>query len=370
MKLVAVVVVAAPLLFAFGRRLYRERRGGPLLAQVWVALSATLLSLLVGSMLILAVGSSPLEVYRLLLAGTWGNLHGISQVFFKATPLALAGLSFTIAFRAGLFNIGIEGQLTLGAFAMALTGAYVRGPSWLVVPLCLVASAVAGAVPAALAGLFKATRGAHEVITTMMLNFVVRAAMVGVGPLVFVRESTHTVPILAAAELPRLSLYFPSLHGSALNAGLLIAVVAALLVGWLLWRTPLGFSLRAVGLGADAAEASGVRTGRAIITAMALSGAMAGLVGASFVLGYKRYYEDGFSGGVGFMGIAVAVLGGARPVGVLVAALALGTLSEGGLCINSVVPKEIVDVLQATVIFAAVAMTPLSRRLFRLAEAT
>jgi len=346
-------------------------RGGDrtvMLARLWVVLTATLLSLLMASTLTLLVGGSPLEVYRLLVAGTWGNTYAIGQVLFKATPLALAGLSFTIASRAGLFNIGIEGQLILGAFAMALVGAHLPGAPWLVVPACLVAGAAAGAVPAALAGVFKATRGANEVITTMMLNFIIYAAMASVGPAYFMRESVHTSPIRAAAQLARLEAFFPSLHGSAVSLAVVLPPLAALFVGWLLWRTPLGFSLRALGLGPDTAEASGVRTGRATILAMALSGAMAGLVGASFVLGYKRYYEGGFSGGIGFMGIAVGVLGGTRPLGVLAAALAFGTLSQGALAINAVVPKDLVDVLQATVIFAVVAASPAARRLFRTTE--
>ena len=324
---------------------------------------AFLIALAAASALIIAVGGAPLGVYRLLLAGTWGNAYGIGQVLFKTTPLIFTGLSVSLALRAGLFNIGAEGQLTVGAFFTALVGMHAaRLPAPLAVTLALVAGAAGGALVGAIAGALKAWRGAHEVINTIMLNFIVRAVMVGVGAHLFEREQIHTAPIAASAELPRLGRWIGALHGSAVNASLFFALAVAAGAWWLVERTRAGYRLRAVGASPDAAATSGISVGRVQLGALALSGAVAGLVGANFVLGYKHYYEDGFSGGIGYMGIAVAVLGRARPLGVVLAALVFGTLSQGALAVNAVVPKEIVDVLTAVIIFSVAAAAPTVRR--------
>ncbi len=331
-----------------------------LLPSAW----AGLIALAAASLLIIAVGGAPLAVYRLLLAGTWGNGYGIGQVLFKTTPLVFTGLAVAIALRAGLFNIGAEGQLTVGAFATALVGMHAASlPPVVAVTLALVAGAAGGALVGALAGALKAWRGAHEVINTIMLNFIVRAVMVGVGAHLFEREQIHTAPIAATAELPRLGKWLSALHGSAANASLFLALAVALLTWWLVERTRAGFRLRAVGASPDAAATSGISVPRVQFFALALSGAVAGLVGANFVLGYKHYYEDGFSGGIGYMGIAVAVLGRARPLGVVAAALVFGTLSQGALAVNAIVPKELVDVLTAVIIFTVAAAAPAVRRL-------
>jgi simple sugar transport system permease protein len=324
---------------------------------------AVLLALAAASALIIAVGGAPLAVYHLLLSGTWGNGYGIGQVLFKTTPLIFTGLSVALALRAGLFNIGAEGQLTMGAFLTALVGAHAASlPAIVAVPLALLAGLAGGALVGAIAGALKAWRGAHEVINTIMLNFIVRAVMVGLGAHLFEREQIHTAPIAASARLPRLSAWLAALHGSAANASLLLALAVALVIWWLLERTRTGYRLRAVGASPDAAATSGISVPRVQFGALTLSGALAGLVGANFVLGYKYYYEDGFSGGMGYMGIAVAVLGRATPLGVVLAALLFGTLSQGGLAVNAVVPKEIVDVLTAVIILAVAAAAPAVRR--------
>jgi simple sugar transport system permease protein len=322
------------------------------------------------SLLILAVGGAPLEVYALLLRGTWGNAYGLGQVLFKTTPLIFTGLSVALALRAGLFNIGAEGQLTVGAFCTAIVGAHVAGwPHALALVVCIAAGFAGGALVGAIPGTLKAFTGAHEVINTIMLNFVVRAAMVGIGAHVFLRESIHTQPIAPPAMLPRLSVWFPSLEGSAVSLALVVALAVAAACHWLYERTRIGFQLRAVGASPQAAATAGIRVGLAQIVAMAISGGVAGLVGVNFVLGYKHYYEDGFSGGVGYMGIAVAVLGGMRPLGVVGAALLFGTLSQGALSVNAIVPKELVDVMQAVIIFAVVAAAPEVRRRLGLVRA-
>ena len=319
------------------------------------------LSLLVAaacaSALILACGQAPLHVWRLLLDGTFGNAYGTGQVLYKATPLVFTGLAVAVPLRAGLFNVGAEGQAVLGAFAAGVVGARLppSTPAAIALPACVLAAFAAGAAAGALPGALKAWRGAHEVIVTIMLNFVIVAVLADAAKPLYLRETVHTAPIVAGAELPRASTWLPSLHGSALNASLVLALLAAAAVGAFLRRTVAGFRLRAVGLGPEAAAAHGISVGAQTVLALALGGGLAGLVGANFVLGYKRYYEEGFSGGVGFMGIAVALLGRNRPAGIVAAAVLFGALSQGGLAINAVVPKELVDVLQAVIILAVAA---------------
>jgi simple sugar transport system permease protein len=311
-------------------------------------------ALLVTSALIRLSGRDPLHIYALLLSGTWGNPYGIGQVLFKATPLLFCGLSVSIALRGGLFNVGAEGQITVGAFACAMCAAWLPAatPSIVAVPLSILAAMLGGALVGVLPGWWRATRGAHEVITTIMLNFVVRALMVGVGTLVFLRESVHTRPIIANAQIARLSRFSPFFRGSAANLSFFVAIAIVLGCGWALWRTRHGLHLRAVGAQPKVAAAVGISVARVTIWTMTIAGAIAGLGGANFVLGYKGYYEDGFSGGVGFVGIAVAVLGGAGPWSLILAALLFGTLAQGALAVNAVCPKEIIDVLQAVVIIA------------------
>lgn len=353
-----------------GRRSSRlAAAAGAWLLRALPFLWAALLALLLASLLSRLYGQAPREVYRLLWAGTWGSAYGIGQVLFKTTPLICTGLAVAVALRAGLFNVGCEGQLILGALGTALCGALLPAatPPVLAVALSLVCGFGGGALLGVLVGVLKWQAGAHEVIVTILLNFIVRAAMVGVGSVLFLKESVHTAPIAVAAELPRLSRFLPSLHGSAVNAALLLSLALSALCAVLLGRSRLGFALRAVGQNPDAAAAAGLSLGRVRTGAMLLSGGIAGLGGANFVLGYKHYYEDGFSAGIGYLGIAVAVLGRSRPLGVLAAALFFGTLSQGGLAVNALVPRELIDVLSAAVILAmATASAEVRRLLLRL----
>ncbi len=328
---------------------------------------ALLAALATASALILAYGQAPLAVYARFLDGTWGSGYAIGQVLFKATPLTFTGLSVALAFRAGLFNVGAEGQLTLGAFATAVVGAALppSTPWPIALPLAIGAGALAGAAAGALPGLLKAARGAHEVIVTIMLNWVILAVLSDVGKHLYLRESVHTAPVVAGATLARAGAWFGAFRGSALNGAALLAAATALAAWWLTARTATGFRLRAVGLSPDAAATAGIPVGRQIVLAMALAGGVAGLVGANAVLGYKGYYEQGFAGGVGFMGIAVSLLGRNHPLGIVLAALFFGTLSQGGLAVNALVPKEMVDVLQAVIILAVAAASVDARRIVK-----
>jgi simple sugar transport system permease protein len=336
------------------------------LATAWLApLVALLIAAIVGDILILSFGQAPGDVYRLLIEGTWGNAYGLGQVLYKATTLTFTGLSVALGLRAGLFNIGAEGQLAAGGFGAAMAGILLPAgvPAFIAVPVCLVAAAMGGGVVGAVPGALKARFGASEVIVTIMLNFVVLALLNWiVAAKLHVGESLHT-PAINAGAVPRLSEVAPAFHGSAANATIILAMATAAAVGWFLFRMRAGYDLRATGLQPDAAEYGGISVGREHFRAMTMAGALAGLGGVNFVLGYKQYYEEGFAAGAGFLGIAVALVGRNHPAGIPLAALLFATISQGGLAVNAIVPKQMVEVLTAVVIIAVAVTVPEVQRL-------
>jgi ABC-type uncharacterized transport system permease subunit len=322
-------------------------------------LVALAIAAVVGDLLILSFGESPATVYKLLLEGTWGNWYGFGQVLYKATTLVCTGLAFAIAARAGLFNVGAEGQLAFGGFTAAMIGLHFAGtPNIIGIVLCILAAMLGGGIVAAVPGWLRARFGASEVIVTIMLNFVVLALLNWlIAAKIHVEETLHTPP-MGTGIVPRLSESMPMFSGSAANWTIVVAVIASGAMSWYLFRTRAGYELRAVGLQPDAAEYGGVRVSRVLLTTMVLSGAIAGLGGINFVMGYKGYYEEGFAGGSGFLGIAVALVGRNHPLGILLSALLFATLSQGGLAVNALVPKQLVDILQAVVILAVATAVP------------
>jgi len=241
-------------------------------------------------------------------------------------------------------------------------------PGIIGVPLCMIAAAAGGGIVGAIPGALKVRFGAHEVIVTIMLNFIVLALLNWVvATRLHVPETLHT-PEIGSGEIPRLDSFIQAFHGSAANLTIVIAVLTALASWVYLFRSRSGFELRAVGLQPDAAEYGGVSVGGVWFRALALSGAIAGLGGINYVLGYKHYYEDGLAGGAGFLGIAVALVGRNHPLGVILAALFFATLSQGGLAIHAFVPKQMVEVLQGVVILAVAMSVPEVRRALRLAR--
>jgi simple sugar transport system permease protein len=346
-----------------------ERRRTLFEESVLPPLVALAIALVVGDLLILTFGQSPSAVYGLLLEGTWANAYGFGQVLYKTTTLTFTGLAFAIGARAGLFNIGGESQLAAGGFAAALVGLALPAgtPALLAVPVCILAAALGGGLVGAVPGALRARFGASEVIVTIMLNFVVLALLnYVVATHLHVPETLHT-PEIHAGGVPRLADLSAAFRGSAANLILLLALAAAAATWWFLFRTRAGYELRAVGLQPDAAEYGGVNVGGVWWRALALSGAVAGLGGLNYVLGYKQYYEEGFGAGSGFLGVAVALVGRNHPVGIVIAALLFATLSQGGLAVNALVPKQMVEVLQAVVILAVVTAVPEVRRVLRAA---
>lgn len=313
---------------------------------------AVLTATAAGSLLMILAGASPLDVWA-RMAAAQGDRYGLGQLLFRATPLILTGLAVAVPLRAGLFNIGGEGQLTAAALACAVVAAAVptTWPALLVVPLACAAAMAAGGAVGAATGALRVYRGAHEVIVAILLNAIVAGVALWLGNRgLFVGDATRTATIVPAAQLPSLGL-----AGSSVLVSVIGAVAAAAIMAWVLARTTVGFGWRMTGQGKDAARAAGLAVDRARVTAMATAGALAGLAGAHFVLGHKHAFEEGLGRGTGFLGVAVALLAQGRALAIVGSALLFAALAQGGLAVATDVPKELVDVLQATIVLVAAA---------------
>jgi simple sugar transport system permease protein len=293
--------------------------------------------------------------------------YPLSETVVAAAPLVFTGLAVALGFRAGLFNIGGEGQVIAGGLAAGFVGFSVHGLTGFVeLPLALLAGFLVGMLWGFIPGLLKARTGAHEVITTIMLNYVaIYLTYYFLNTTLFQRPG-RTDPISkvvdSAAMLPSLAALNLRVH-----AGALLAVAVAVAIYFLLWRTTLGFEFRAVGANPDASRAAGIGVGRVIVVAMSLSGGLAGLAGANIILGVQYSVTPGFSSGLGFDGITVALLGRGNPVGVVAAALLFGGLRAGAVQMQAATstPVDIVQVIEALVIMF-VAAPALIRAIFRL----
>lgn len=344
---------------------------------LWPVL-AVIAAFVVGGIIVLLMGDNPLTTYYHMVGNSFGSLNDIGYTLFIATPLIFTGLAVAVAFRCGLLNIGAEGQLYVAAFATAWVGIKFGGamvtifgteenwswtslPSILLIIACVATAITAGAAWGAIPGILKAKFGSHEVINTIMLNFI------AVGLISYLTQNFYkaagdpimqTAPIAEQAHLARaatllnpVGIGFP--QRIPLNLAFLLALLMCFLVWVFLWRTKWGYEIRAVGSNPAAAEYGGINVKKQIVLAMAISGALAGMVGINEVLGYRyRYYHD-FSPGYGFTGIAVALLGRNHPVGVALAAILFGALIRGGLFVDiftDKVSKDLVQVLQAIII--------------------
>lgn len=313
------------------------------LAAAWIAFDV----------LVFAYGESPRELVRLLFEGTWGTGYGVGQVLFKATPLLFSGVAFHLALRGGLFNIGAEGQITIGSLAVATVGAHLSPElrPMFAVPIVLVAAMVAGSLWAAIPALLRARYGAHEVISTIMMNRIADAVVGLAFAYGLAKAGTVRTPdIRISAHLPRLDHFVHALRGSAASVALLIAIGVAIAITIAEKTTRIGREIGQVGYNPAACAAERIPVARRIIAAMMLSGGIAALASSGTVLGYKGYYEAGLGAGAGFGGLAVALLGRGNPLGLMLAALLFGTLAQGGLALNAHVPMEMMDIVQAVVI--------------------
>lgn len=323
-----------------------------------VPVFAVFMALILGALTMLAtdvdlptIGRS----YIALLKGSVGSLGALSETLTAASPLILSGLGLALGFRAGMFNIGAEGQLLMGGMAAAIVGFSFPGLPWAIhLPLAMLGGIVAGGIYAGIAGVLRATTGAHEVISTIMLNLISYRLVDYLLRQPWVQKAGRADPIsesvLPSAELPRLLTWIdPNLR---VHAGIFVALAAVLLVWWVLFRTRLGFEFRASGESPDAARYAGIRAGLIIVSVMAFAGALAGLAGANQTLGVLGRATPGFSAGIGFNAISVALLGRSHPIGVLFAGLLFGALEAGGrqMQVDAGVSIDLISIIQALII--------------------
>ena len=350
-------------------------------------LIAVTFALLVGAIVILLIGEDPIFVYKTLFSNAIGNRDGWGNVLFRATPLIFTGLTVAFAFRCGLFNIGGEGQMYIGTFLATWVGfTFTNLPTFILLPLCILTAAAGGALWAAVPGILKAKTGVHEVIVTIMMNWIASSltfflvlkfkaapteAMVAAG----VKQMIpHTSEIAQAARLPRLYSIFKFLNidfpaYNQVNVSFFIAVGVAVLAYYILWKTNLGYEIRAVGYSPLAAEYGGISVAKNIVIAMMISGAFAGLVGTNEVMGFKYRWRQELFTGLGFNGIAVALLGKNHPLGVVLAAILFGILNYGGAIVNIYtegrIPRELIMVLQAVIVIFVVISDEVVKRIIR-----
>jgi len=309
------------------------------------------MALVAGGVVVAATGGNVLKAYAALWQGAFGGTYQVSETALRSIPLIFTGLSVAVAFRAGVWNIGAEGQLLVGALAVAAVAAAVPGwPGCLLLPLCLLCALAAGAAWGGIAAFFKVRRNVPEVIATIMLNFLainLVSALVH-GPLM---ESTRAYP--ESQQLPATLTLTRLLPPTRLHAGLFLALAAAMVVGVWLFRTVHGYRVQVAGQNARAAEAAGFHVPRIITDVFLFSGALAGLGGAVELMGVTGTLSDSFSPGWGYTAIAVALLGGLQPVGIVLAALLFGALDAGASAMEAQagVSHVVVQVVQGVIIF-------------------
>ncbi len=342
-------------------------RRGERILDALLPLLAVLAAMLIGAVMLALLGASPLKAYRSLVVGALGSTSGITQTLAKATPLLLVGLGITIAYRGGVINIGGEGQLIVGATtATAFSLALRHWPGWILLPLTMLSGFVAGAVWGSIPGVLKARLRVNEILSTVMMNqiairgmfFLLRGAMIDPAEIAAGTRIAQSEALPTQVWLPRL------VPRSLFHAGAIVAVVLAVLVYILLWRTTIGYRIRAVGLNPDAARYAGINVPLYTVLAMVLSGGFAGLAGAVEVMGVHHRMIEGLSGGYGFSGIVAALFGKLHPLGTIPASFLFGALLVGADKMQRTVqvPSALVTALQGLVVIFVVSSELWSRR--------
>jgi ABC-type uncharacterized transport system permease subunit len=323
------------------------------LRSILTPLIAVLLGIIVGTIIMLVSGYDPVAAYTALWNGAFGNAYYIGEVIRQVTPYILAGLAVAFAFRVGLFNIGVEGQFIIGWLAAVWVGVSFDLPKVIHLPLAILAAMVAGGLWAFIPGLLKARFRVHEVIVTIMMNYIALHTVNYIIRTKLNQGSAKTDVIHESASL-RSDWLQTLTENSTLHWGIIIAIICCFIMWFLLEKTTRGFELRAVGFNQDAAHYAGMSVNKNIILSMVISGGFAGIAGAMEGLGTFQYMavQGGFTG-VGFNGIAVALLGGNTALGVFFSALLFGILKIGALSmpLESGVPKELVDIIIALIVF-------------------
>ncbi|MEA4906826.1 MAG: ABC transporter permease [Chloroflexi bacterium] len=289
-------------------------------------------ALLIGAGMLLALNANPIEAYGALFQGAFGDVSGLTQTLVKATPLLLVGLGVVIAFRGGVINIGAEGQIIVGALATtALAVSAPQWPGWILLPLCLLAGTASGALWGSIPGFLKARLGVNEILSTVMMNAIATqlSNFLLRGPLIDPAEIEAGTRIAQSALLPRQVWLLRLVPRTLLHSGVLIAIVLAVLVYIFLWRTTIGYRIRAVGLNPNASRYAGIPVPIYQALSLILGGAFAGLAGAVEVMGVQHRMLEGLSGGYGFTGIVAALFGNLHPLGAIPASILFGGLLVG-----------------------------------------
>jgi general nucleoside transport system permease protein len=341
-----------------------------------IPVANVLLAFLAAGLIVLAIGVNPLEAVQIMLVGALGYPEAIGYTLYYTTNFIFTGLAVAIAFHAGLFNIGGEGQAYLGGLGVGLAMLALDRvlPAVLLIPLGIICAGVFGAAWAAVPAYLQAYRGSHIVITTIMFNFIAAALMVYLMVNVLIAPATmspESREFTAAAHLP----FIHDLLGgigiaverSPLNLSIVWAGLCCVFVWLFLWHTPWGFELRTMGHNVTAAVYAGIKPGRTVILAMTLSGALAGFVGINEIMGVHHRLILNFTAGYGFAGIAVALMGRNHPIGIVLASLLFGMLQQGGAELSFEIPsitREMVVVIQGLVILFSGALANFTRPMF------
>lgn len=323
-----------------------------ILKSIYMPAFAVLIAIIIGSIIMLATGFNPITAYASLFIGAFGNIDNIANTLANAVPLIITGLGVAIAFNAGLFNIGAEGQYWIGAIVGTWVGYNFNGLPWYIhIPFALIAAMIAGGLWGGIVpGFAKAYTGAHEVITTMMMSYVaiyLSHYLLEFGPMMQKGSVPQSPLIKNSAVLPTL------IGGTQLSYGIFIAIIAALFVYWLMYKTVWGYEMRAVGFNQRASKYAGMNVPFNIVLSLSLSGIFAGLAGAVQVMGVQHRLYDSFTSGYGYTAIVVSLLAKNNPIGVIFAALLFAALGTGSqyMQLNAQVPGQLTDVITGLIIF-------------------
>ncbi|MDB4866640.1 MAG: transporter permease [Cohnella sp.] len=319
-----------------------------------ISLCAVVFGLLAGAVLMLATGHNAVTGYSYLFQGGLKNPERIGNTFATASPLIFSGLAVAFAFRTGLFNIGVAGQLLVGGFCASVVGLNLDLPKVVLLPIMLIAGALGGALWSVIPGLLKARFNVHEVVSSIMMNWV-GFWTVYYGVQSYIKNPSSETESKQLPEAATLKAHWMTdlFHGSYINLGLLVAVVVVIVVAFIINKTTFGYELKAVGHNRDASEYAGIAVNRSIVFSMAISGAIAGLGGVALYAGNASNIQIGILPSQGFDGIAVSLLGANNPLGVLLSAIFFGLLYSGRGFMNAMtdIPPEIADSIIAIIIY-------------------
>jgi len=338
--------------------LTRQQRGvdwSKVVLNLALPVAGVLVALLIGGIMLLVLKANPIVAYAAMISGAAGSLSGVTQSLVKATPLLLVGLGICIAFRANVINIGGEGQIILGAIiATWFPLTFSTWPGWLLIPITLTLGFLAGAAWGFVPGILKARLKVNEILSTIMMNAIALQFMYLLirGPLMDPAGVANGTFLAQSAALPRQAWLPRLIPQTVLHAGAIIAVVLAVAVYFFLWRTTIGYRIRAVGLNPDASRHSGINVAFYQALSLTLAGGFAGLAGAIEIMGVQHRLLDGITGGYGFTGIVAALLGSLHPLGVIPASIIFGGLLVGAneMQRSVQVPSSLINVILGMVV--------------------